>query len=831
MNKSFQLLLSVMTCLATMALMVASTSCSDSSSNEGLVINELMVSNHSGIVDEDGEPSDWLEIKNTSSEPVSLGGYALRMVKDKDASKSKKKDKKKTKKNKDKADEAGNADAAVDKKLWAFPERVLGPGECLLVFASKKNISSPDGPLHTSFKLSSKGGKLLLLKRESVVDSVSYPELQDDQCYRRMADSTSTFEACYEPTPGFENTAAGFEQYNALIDKQRKGPLRMWELQPRGHKEGLAWVEVKNVSDQPVDLADYCLTTSIKDMSQWQFPSVQLKPGAVYVVDTRRMQFKVNLNKSVTLTRDGEFVDGLCGAMVPVGASVGRIAGKPGNYYFASPTRGAENTQPGYRHIAAQPSFNPTPGVYAHTDRMRILIDTHGGTVHYTIDGSKPTVQSPVYKDSIVIDRNTTVRAINAGDSTSLLSDEVTATFILAEHTLPVVNITVNPADLYDYYRGIYVTGPHAQAEIPHYGANYWNPSWRKARVELLDGDKGFSAGCELAIFGGFSRMLQKKSFKIRFRDSNGPVGIDYDLYADGQPWDVRKFVLRSGSQDITGVMARDEFFTSLMAESCPNLLVQAYRPVVLYVNAAYFGVYYIRDKIDKRFVARHLNVSDDEVSIIMSGKYCEEGTKKDFDDLVAYIKSHDMSVGEHYAAVKDRIDVTGLVDLQLGQMYSGNQDLGNVRFVRSEDPAGDMKWHLVFYDLDATWASDKTPADYIYNASGGVAVQNTLTRLLLKNDEFRQLLLQRTSLHLHKTFAPSHARAVFDRLIATIRPEMKRNCERWPRVLSYGGWEKHVEAFRKQFDGRPKFLLDGLRKALNITPDEEKKYFADLGY
>ena len=218
-----------MACAMGMALMATFTSCSDSKSSEGLVINELMVSNHSGIVDEDGEPSDWLEIKNTSSEPVSLGGYALRMVKDKDANKSKKKDKKKEKKNKDKADEAGNADAAVDKKLWAFPERVLKPGECLLVFASKKNNNSPDGPLHTSFKLSSKGGKLLLLKQESVVDSVSYPELQDDQCYRRMADSTSTFEACYEPTPGLENTPQGYEQYNVLIDKQRKGPLRMWE--------------------------------------------------------------------------------------------------------------------------------------------------------------------------------------------------------------------------------------------------------------------------------------------------------------------------------------------------------------------------------------------------------------------------------------------------------------------------------------------------------------------------------------------------------------------------------------------------------------------------
>lgn len=40
-----------------------------------------------------------------------------------------------------------------------------------------------------------------------------------------------------------------------------------------------------------------------------------------------------------------------------------------------------------------------------------IRADARGGVVHYTLDGSEPTAQSPLYKDPIRIEENTTVRA------------------------------------------------------------------------------------------------------------------------------------------------------------------------------------------------------------------------------------------------------------------------------------------------------------------------------------------------------------------------------------------------------------------------------------
>ena len=789
----------------------------DQSVKREFIITEIMAANHTGLMAKDGELYDWIEIKNISNETVSLKGYSLTFEK---------------RKSKDDGEGEQAHEGASKIKVWKFPDVKVKPGNYTIVFASKKG-GYKEGELHADFKLSASGGKLQLRNKDVVVSEICYDKMEDDMSYRLTSDST--FEASYEQTPGFDNTAEGYESYCTLMEQQRPDALKIWEVCSKGYKEGNAWIEVKNVSDEPVNLEDYSLTTSKKKATQWDFPSVQIQPGKTYVIDCKKGKFKIGSTKSVVLTKNKTFVDGVCPAATPYGVSVGRVEGKNGFFYFPSPTRGAENTSTHYRHIAQQPSFDPMPNVYSGKDKMTVHLVTQGRTAHYTTDGSEPTMASPVYKDYIRITKTTHIRAFCEGDAATMSSSTAAATFILdQEHTLPVMNITVPESDLYDYNSGIYVEGPGASPDYPHHGANYWKDWWKKAHVEFFDTiNGGFSTGCEVAIFGGFSRALSKKSFKIRFKDKYGTAHLDYDLYNKGEKEEVKNFVLRSGSQDISGVMVRDEFFTSLMKQHSPTLLVQAYRPVALYINGEYFGLYYLREKIDKHFVSRHLDVSSDNISIIMSGMYCEEGSKKDFTDLLNYATTHNLAEKECYEYVSDHIDLVGLIDYKLGQMYSSYTDLGNVRYVQSKDPQSDQKWHIVFYDLDATWAHNAPAADYLSaNCDATVKrIQNTLIQELLKNQEFRQLFLQRLSLHMHETFTTENATAVFDNIINTIKPEMRRNCERWPGVLSYASWEKKVNAFREKFKVRNKIMLDSLREWLSITDEENEKYFSDLGF
>lgn len=812
-----------------------------------LAINEVMGSNRTGMKASDGKLYDWIEVKNISDENVQLEEYYLtfeKKDKGKKKGKTEKADKKDKAAKKDKVDKKENGEKAEKKSdgplKWYFPEMELAPGAVVLIYASKRDIAEPGKPFHTNFKIASNGGCLRIMKRCGIVDELKYGDLKADESLRRTP--SGKYEKTYEQTPGFDNDEKGFEAYCSAMEKQRKSPLLIWEAHSKGSssrtvKGNNGWIELKNVSNAPVELSEYAITTKLENAEKWILPQKKLEPGDVFVVERNKGKFKAGDSETLLLFKGDKFVDGVCTKPAPYGVSVGRKTGKDGFFFFRESTKGKANTTQARRFIAPMPTFVKSPGVYPGQKTITVKLNTHGRKVHYTTDGSIPGLNSKVYRDSIRVTRNTVIRAYAEGDDDHLRSQVATGSYLVEKkHSMGVISISCNDGDLFNPSTGIYSTGPGAAKEHPHKGANYWKRVTKQAHVEFFDSkNKGYSLDCGLAIFGGFSRAEPKKSFKLKFKDIYGPSALKYDIFGTGKKVEMDNLVLRSGSQDIYGVMARDEFFTSLMHKECPELLVQEYRPVALYINGEYFGLYYIREKIDRDFVARKLNVSNDSVRIVMAGKYYEEGPDREWKSLMAYLRNKDMSTSECYKYVCDRLDVLAIADQNIAQIYASNTDMGNVRYVYTPDPKGDKKWHVVYYDIDASWSANTSVGYYVrtegvkdgtFNGSNNIIVNR-----LLKNKEFRKLYLERFSYHLHKTFASEHAASVFDKLINTIRPEMPYNAERWPNVLPMEKWEKNVTTFRGKFADKPKKILTSLREELKITPAEEKKYFSDLGY
>jgi len=115
------------------------------------VISEFMASNGSkeplvegGLLDEDGESSDWIEIYNPTAEVVHLGSWYL-------------------------TNDADNLEQ------WKFPNGVvLNPGQFLVVFASGKNRAVAGAELHTSFSLNVNGEYLALVQSDGVTIAHEY---------------------------------------------------------------------------------------------------------------------------------------------------------------------------------------------------------------------------------------------------------------------------------------------------------------------------------------------------------------------------------------------------------------------------------------------------------------------------------------------------------------------------------------------------------------------------------------------------------------------------------------------------------------------------------
>ena len=71
-------------------------------------------------------------------------------------------------------------------------------------------------------------------------------------------------------------------------------------------------------------------------------------------------------------------------------------------------TEGIEPPTP----VVATPTFTPAGGTYYEEQTVSIACTTEDATIHYTLDGSDPTEESPVYDAPLTIGETTTIKAI-----------------------------------------------------------------------------------------------------------------------------------------------------------------------------------------------------------------------------------------------------------------------------------------------------------------------------------------------------------------------------------------------------------------------------------
>ena len=121
---------------------------------DAVVISEFMASNTSGLVDEDGQSSDWIEIFNAGSAAVPLAGWRL-------------------------------TDDALNLSKWTFPATNLPPNGFLLIWASSKDRRLPGKPLHANFGLSADGEYLALVRPDDslATEFKPFPKQYDNISY------------------------------------------------------------------------------------------------------------------------------------------------------------------------------------------------------------------------------------------------------------------------------------------------------------------------------------------------------------------------------------------------------------------------------------------------------------------------------------------------------------------------------------------------------------------------------------------------------------------------------------------------------------------------
>ncbi len=131
--------------------------------NSNLVINEIQASNNNTILDNFLEYDDWIEIYNTSNNPIDLAGYYL-------------------------------SDDVFQLNKFQIPNSdallTTIPANGHLLFWADNDVAQ--GINHSNFKLSSSGERVFLVAQDgtTIIDSIMYTPLKSGQTYKRIPDGT-----------------------------------------------------------------------------------------------------------------------------------------------------------------------------------------------------------------------------------------------------------------------------------------------------------------------------------------------------------------------------------------------------------------------------------------------------------------------------------------------------------------------------------------------------------------------------------------------------------------------------------------------------------------
>lgn len=678
----------------------------------------------------EGKLPDWVELANPYSTPVSLNGLYLS-------------------KNIDKP------------KACALPDMTIQPGEYLLLTEEK-----------LGFRLSKNGEEIYLFDAEGKqIDCMSVPSLHGNESF------TKEFGIVDYPSPGManlpENKGGSFFPCELVISEVCTVNDMGLQTFPPDYSD---WVELYNAGNEEIDLSHFFLSDDADELKLFPLGPGSLSPGEYLLLSLNPDAGAFSLSsagETIYLTNaDGLICDLLTIPFIPADCSYGREDGR--ELFYAHPTPGKANAG-GYESMCVEPVISVASGWYNTPFEVSI---SGSGEIHYTTDGSLPMTYSNLYTgEPIRVDQSMSLRA-RSFEGDRIPSETVTVNYFFNEIplTLDVVKISMRPID--------------AAVSISQFSSVK-----APASIALyVNGEEQFSESCGISVQGSGSRIYEKLSYQIDFRSRYGKPSLHYKLFDKLEQDEFTTITLRSGSQDQCAACMRDEIISDIFFDCSDSLLTFCYRPVNLYLNEEYRGVYFIRERCKPSTVAYRFGVKEKGVTMIrfIDERRQDNSPEAEFTKLMDYIRTHDMGDQNCFDTVEEKLNIDGLIDFYVALIWSNNFDSNNIRFFRSEADNG--RWQLILYDSDVAFYLSN--ALWVHNV---LYLYSGMLNNFLNNYGFKEKLTLRMGELFRTALDEDRVIARIDALESIMDHDMVYNGRRYPLLSAYEEWKRSVEAFRSR--------------------------------
>ena len=812
-----------------------------------IVINEGSNKNYTQLIDENNDKPDWIELYNSSSSPINLANHFL-------------------------------TDNLAETEKWPLPPIVLAPGSFKIVHCSGKDryentpftfvlseqnytpqngwsthiFNNPfywDGISNVILNICSYNNTQYTLNSIVNQSSTSFPSTLASFVDGSPAACSANSGQLYNQRPnvkingftiGTEQIQNGNTDYPAPYGNYYWGArhhflFRASELIAAGLTAGpfnnMAF-DVVTSANEFYDYIDFSFIATDLTELQYQFLpetgtrlhtnfKIDALGETVYLIDSNKQVISSLLVKSpITDISVGHTIDG--------SGEIKWMKGTPNQ---------SNNGAPLFNDTLRSPILSKYSSVNYSEFQLEIQNpNAIPSKIVYTTDGSSPTFNSTTYLETIPISKNTVINAciFPLNSINNLPSEHTVATYLFEiNHTTPILLVTTSNSNLYGS-TGIF-DNPNSDDVKP-------------AFVSYLSEDEShnliFNRKSAIRMDGGAggSRGNPQRSFRLSF--NHGALGggtVNYQIIPN-RPNRTKysDIYLRNGSNQWLQLPYKDASQVYMMSQGTDNYY-SGYRPVSVYINGSYFGLYELREKINAEYFEVYNDAPKKDAIEILSLSYFYGGNLREVEGKVEnFWKSYDdflnlSPTSSNYVENADQyFDLKHYTDYIISESWMGNVDWpqNNIKIYRSDKT--NYKWRFALIDLELSlqpngWTScTDNHLNFMLNQSPSNPYINIWLRSI-QNSDYKNYFINRFADLINTAYYTENLLAIENNFYNEMKLEMPKQFKRWGDSTNIDGqmtqFKNNHFVFREQLSCRNLVVQDQLVSAFNL----EKKVAISL--
>lgn len=761
-----------------------------------IFINEGSNKNYTSIADENGDYPDWVELYNAGLDTVSLLNYSI-------------------------------TDKVSNPTKWVFPDVKLAPGQFRTVFCSDKNRKPITG--FTTVKNTGEFTPMLGWNTHNFTTPFYWDgtsNLLINVCSYSSVGYTSN-SVFNQTLTTFASTVYAAQDGGSGACSQQYGTIAYQRPNMRFNGKTVGTGNVQNspydypapygnwywcARNQMLVLASELVAAGLTPgyINNMAFSVAQTDPATVYdyieislklvTANAVSSEFEVvdpnnNLHTNFKISRTGETIyfynpnqvlqSSLFVNCHGLDNSRGSFPdGSSAIYLFQNATPSSTNNSSAtYTSYCLSPTFSVPSGIYNAPLTVTINNPNAGtSTVYYTLDGSDPTSASTIYSGApIHITYSCVLKACAMAPGILPSPVSVSSYLIGIEHTTPILSVATDDINLYGA-TGIF--------------DNWWTDWQKAAYVEYFDSTQAmvFSQKAGMQMDGGWggSRHNPQHSFRIELDNSVlGESPVNSTLIPDRpQRTKYSKIYLRNGSNQYLILPYKDATQVKSMGKYT-NTYYSAWRPISVYINGGYFGLYELREKIDAEYFETLENANPEQIDLLSLSAWYNfvlrplEGSVDSFYTSYNAFNQLDPLDPEYWTKADAYFDMVYYNDYIIAESWIGNTDWpgNNIKIYRS-DKTGN-RWRFCLVDMELALQPNAWTDSYYDHIQYmlGQSTANPYINIWLKgiqNERFKNYFINRFADVMNTAYSTSILTAFENDMFNLTATEMQKEFARW---------------------------------------------------